>query len=494
MAKLKKITAVITSVILLSASLLTLFAYATTTNIRYFERGQLNGGDNPTYYIIDKDNRTLYITGNGYQNAMTPDYPSADQGPFAGRTDITKVVIEEDVARVGDYVCANLTSVDTLEIQSNLLSSSSNMSAKAMIGCTNLRNIQADSSLISTTVLLNVIKGALNIASGNWLSLIGNGISVVQTGVNGDGSLANEVVHAMVNDYIMSGEEIFFGDLDQAVADCQAREQEVCYWENAYHHDYMSYTLHSETCLTDGEIEYVCVNCGDNFTIHFGLPLGHNYVTEVLYESSCTKEGVVRKVCSRCSDMVLSLTPAKGHTDGEWAMTVVPTHTSSGRFECYCADCNEVTKSIAVSFYAATYLKYKVNIDASANTAAEISSGLTTPGYYVNVIRDGVIMDDGERVGTGCEIYFSHLASYKVTEVDTVVLYGDVDGDGIIGSDDYSKISGYILGDSDLLPDGSAFRRAADLNGDGVVDAFDLSLIDLQLSGAKALDQTKPQY
>jgi len=491
---IKKPTAVFMSVIMLSLSVFTLFANATTAEIRYFERGILNDGENPTYYLVDKDNRTLYITGNGYQNAMTLDYPSEDQGPFAGRTDITRIVIEEDVAKVGDYVCANLKNVDTLEIQSNLLSSSSSMSSKAMIGCTSLRNIQADSSLVSTNVLLEVVKGALNIVSGNWLSLIRNGISVVSTGVSGDGSLSNEVVHAMVNDYIMTGEEIFFGDLDQAVYDCQQREQEPCYWENAYHHQYTSSVLHYESCLTDGETEYVCSVCGDNYTVHFGMPLGHNYVSEVLYESQCTKEGVSKAVCSRCSDTVISLIPAKGHTDGKWVLTVIPTRTSAGRVECLCKDCSEITKNSEINYYAATYIKYRVNLDAQSNTAAQVCDGLTTTGLLVYAVKDGVVMDDSEKVGTGSTIYSIQVSTKRVYEVDTAVLYGDVDGDGLINADDYSLMDEYVMGDSNKLPDGSAFRRAADLNGDGFVDAFDLSLLDLQISGARELDQTRAQY
>ena len=86
------------------------------------------------------------------------------------------------------------------------------MSSKAMIGCTGLRNIQADSSLISTNVLLEVIKGAVNIASANWLSLIKNGISVVQTGVNGDGAV--DAFDYFLQDGIISGERNFDQSVD----------------------------------------------------------------------------------------------------------------------------------------------------------------------------------------------------------------------------------------------------------------------------------------
>ena len=137
----KRVTALLLSAILMITCTLATAFPAFAEELRYFERGVLTDGTNTAYYVIDKDNKVLYITGDGNNNGRTPNYPSAAEGPFAGRTDITRIVIEEDVAKVGDYALSNLTKVDTLEVQSNLLSSSSSMSSKAIIGCTGLRHI-----------------------------------------------------------------------------------------------------------------------------------------------------------------------------------------------------------------------------------------------------------------------------------------------------------------------------------------------------------------
>jgi hypothetical protein len=479
---------------MLSMSLLSLCAYASTAELRYFERGILTDGTNTAYYIIDKDNKTLYITGDGVTNARTPDYPNADSGPFAGRTDITKIVIEENVERVGDYVCSNLKKVDTLEIQSNLLSSDSNMSSKAMIGCTSLRNIQADSSLISTNVLLELIKGALDIASGNWLSVISHGISIGQTGVNGDGSLSNEAVHAMVNDYIMTEEEIFLGDLDEAIALCQAREQEICYWDNAYHHQYESHISVQPSCTAGGEMMHTCAVCGSFYVEPYGDPIGHNYAYETLYEPSCTKEGISKGVCANCGDISFVSIPAKGHTEGKWVTIKLPTMTEKGTIQCNCADCGEFIRKVDVSISKSTYFKYKVGIDPTANTAAEVAAQHEAAGYASTAVKNKAIMADTDPVGTGCEIYVSYAARYAVTEIYTVVLYGDVNGDGLINDADYELLAGQISGADAPFENNSVYKRAADMNGDGTVDGFDLALLDLQISGDRALDQTRPQY
>lgn len=76
MKKLRKVISVILSVVMAVTSLLTLCAYASTANLRYFERGVLTDGQNTAYYLIDKDNRTLYLTGDGVTNARTPDSPT----------------------------------------------------------------------------------------------------------------------------------------------------------------------------------------------------------------------------------------------------------------------------------------------------------------------------------------------------------------------------------------------------------------------------------
>lgn len=467
--------------------------FASTADLRYFERGILSDGENTAYYVIDKDNKTLYLASDGVTNARTPDYPNAESGPFAGRTDVTKIVVEENVERVGDYVFANMTSVDTLEVQSNLLSSESNMSAKAMIGCTALRHIQGESSFLSTDVLLQVVKGALNVASGNWLSLALNGFNIIKTGLSGD-ALSDEVIHAMVNDYIMTGEEIFLGDLDEAVALCQAREQELCYWDNAYHHQYDSYVSSAPSCISDGEMMHTCSVCGSFYVERFGEPLGHDYVYETLYEESCTKEGISKGVCSRCGDIHFESIPAKGHTEGRWVMTVVPTMTDAGLIQNLCADCGEVISKTDVRINKSTYFKYKTGLNPSNNTASVVAGEYEQTGYASTAVKDGVIMDDSAPVGTGCEIYVSFAAGRQVKEIYTVVLYGDVDGDGVIGETDYEILSGQVFGTDEPMASNSVYRRAADLNFDGVVDGFDLALLDLQISGSKALDQSKPQY
>ncbi len=308
--------------------------------IRYFERGVLTDGTNTAYYIVDKDERVLYLTGDGISPARTPDYPSADEGPFAGRSDITRIVIENDVQRIGDYVFANIKSVDTLEIKPTLVSNTS-MSSKAMIGCTGLRTVQGDSSFVSTDVLVEVVKGAINAFSGNWLGLVSNVINVGKDGFTSDGNLPDETIDALIDDYINTGESIYFDDLSTAIDGYNERKQNPCYYDNTFHHSYIDSVTTAPGCTVEGVRTYICSFCGDTYTESVE-PLGHLYEEEVLYEPTCTKKGVKEYTCTRCGDVKLMPITATGHTP-EVIPAVEPSCSETGLTEgSRCSVCGEI--------------------------------------------------------------------------------------------------------------------------------------------------------
>lgn len=487
MKKAFKTFSVFMVLVLLFTTLCSVNIFADTTNLRYFERGVLTDGTNTAYYIIDKDNKTLYITGDGISNGRTPDYPNAESGPFAGRTDVTKIVIEEDVERVGDYVCANMTAVDTLEIQSNLLSSDSNMSSKAMIGCTGLRNIQADSSLVSTNVLLEVIKGAVNIASGNWLSLIRNGISVVQTGVNGDGSLDNETVKAMVNDYIMTNNEVFLGDLEQAITSYEERIANPCYYDNQYHHLYGRYVSTAPTCTQNGEYMYICSTC---YHTYYGVApaTGHTFTESVMFEPTCTQEGIMKHTCTTCGTKEFHEIAPLGHTDGEWVISEKPTRTKVGKAQLHCSVCDETIKQANVS--------YLVGLNINAHTVANLKAQNTNSSRALIILdQNGEVLPDSAKVGTGCIIkYVSATNPNTLYEVASVILYGDVNGDGLVNTTDKQLVYDEAFVAQGTIDNDSVYYIAADMNRDTVIDAFDCFLQDGVATGGRSFNQSVSPY
>ena len=337
--KIKKAISLILAVLLAFCSLSAgLIAFAAVDNPRYFQRGVLTDGTNTAYWIIDKDVKVLYLSGDGVTNARTPDYPNAESAPFNGRTDVTRIVIEEDVEYVGDYVFANMKSVDTIEIQSNLLSSENSISTKAFSGDTSIRNIQSDSEAISTNTLVNAVKAGVGIFTGNWLSVVTNVISAGSDIMSDDGTLGDTAVDAMVNDYITNGETVFLGDLEEVVEEYEYRIECPCYTNNAYHHNFTTEVVTAPDCTHEGLLSKYCTVCERTETE--AIPAtGHNYVEEVYLEPTCTKRGVMDCHCTVCGESTFSVIPALGH-NAISIPRIRPSCTSTGLTEgSYCSRC-----------------------------------------------------------------------------------------------------------------------------------------------------------
>ncbi len=116
-----------------------------------------------------------------------------------------------------------------------------------------------------------------------------------------------------------------------------------------------------------------------------------------------------------------------------------------------------------------------------ANTVSYCKAELNTAEMYV-VIKNinGVTLADSDLVGTGATItYYDRTTNAEVKTV-TVVLYGDVNGDGLVGTADKDTVMLKAVGAAEI--ENAWFSMAADVNRDGVVDAFDAALINLQIA------------
>ena len=113
--------------------------------------------------------------------------------------------------------------------------------------------------------------------------------------------------------------------------------------------------------------------------------------------------------------------------------------------------------------------------------------GLTDIEDYV-VYEGGVVEYEylGEYFGTGTVVNF--VVDGEVYESYTVIIFGDLNGDGVVDSYDYSVLAAIVNGDIEA-EEGSALYLAADLFVDGAVDAYDLSVISSYVNGDAEISQ-----
>ena len=123
-----------------------------------------------------------------------------------------------------------------------------------------------------------------------------------------------------------------------------------------------------------------------------------------------------------------------------------------------------------------------------ANTVADCKAELNTAEMYVEIKNiSGVALTDTDLVGTGATItYYDRTTNAEIKTV-TVVLYGDVDGDGLVGAADKDTVMLKTVGAAEI--ENVWFSLAADANRDGVVDAFDASQISLQAANNYTITQ-----
>ena len=123
------------------------------------------------------------------------------------------------------------------------------------------------------------------------------------------------------------------------------------------------------------------------------------------------------------------------------------------------------------------------------NTVIQLQNELETDDLYIKIQNvKGELLDEEALVGTGATITFYSRSENQVVRTVTVVLYGDVNGDGRIDETDDAVMKQAVVAFSPAF-ENQWFEKAADTNRDGAVDAFDASEIKLQLSGVRPILQ-----
>ena len=134
-------------------------------------------------------------------------------------------------------------------------------------------------------------------------------------------------------------------------------------------------------------------------------------------------------------------------------------------------------------------------IDTNTGFIYGLEEGMTKnlfAGSFVQVNGDGRLVYTyvNDSFGTGTVVELIDNVTGDTVAVYTIILFGDIDGDGYITAGDENLID--MVSSYQIELDGEPFVFAADLTQDGFVDAFDLNIISAATSYTTTINQTNP--
>ena len=250
---------------------------------------------------------------------------------------------------------------------------------------------------------------------------------------------------------------------------------------------------YSDTEANTNALTYVTT--GMTYTVETISHTEGKAVVENNVAPDCVNTGSYDTVvyCTVCGDEVsreTTVVDALGHTEGKWVVTKEAEVGVAGEETLYCAVCGDVIDTREIPAMRA-YFKAAEGSNIVVDKERGIIYGLEEFFYD---LEDYVDYEGGEveyeYFGTGTVVNF--IVDGEVYESYTVVIFGDLYGDGVVDLFDYSVLTAIINGDIEV-EEGTPLYLAADVNADSVVDGYDLSVISAYINGDTVISQVPPE-
>lgn len=198
-------------------------------------------------------------------------------------------------------------------------------------------------------------------------------------------------------------------------------------------------------------------------------------------ESTCKESGYSETKCTQCSEVLEAKVISKAEHSYKWNVETAPTATENGYKKQICSSCGAEsgeTETIPATGFEPTS---GIVVDYSSNTVYGLSAGISSLDNYTNIVVDGCkwFYEQGKYgFGTGSKAILKN-GDITVGEY-TILIYGDVNGDGWYDGEDAFLVNLIAKGMLDKDDVGEAIWTAADCNHDGEINEADVDL----LSGA----------
>lgn len=158
--------------------------------------------------------------------------------------------------------------------------------------------------------------------------------------------------------------------------------------------------------------------------------------------------------------------------------TIIIATSEDGKFKAYCS-----VKVVGIEALATA------SIDYDTGVITGLSSNLTSLDGYIEITDDSCSLKY-ETLGTDAIVYLTR--NDEVIDAYTVVLFGDVNGDGWYDGQDAVLVNMIANGMLTHEQVGEAVWMAADCNHDGNIDQADVDLLNQAGLLLSSVDQTKP--
>ncbi len=247
-------------------------------------------------------------------------------------------------------------------------------------------------------------------------------------------------------------------------------------------HSYGDWTeVKPASCTEKGSEKQTCATCGHE--VYRDIPTsGHNHVAKVT-PPTCTERGYTTHTCHCGDSYVDTYVKATGHS---YSTVVTPPTASEQGYTTYtCRHCGHSYRDnytdptgptkITSDYYTVTDTHLSKVVENT--TVKTLISHLAAGGIYT-VTKDGKTMDADALVGTGMQVNL--VRNGQVLHSVTVVVTGDVSGDGKITITDMLAVKAHVLKKTLLT---GVYLTAGDTSGDGSVTITDFIQIKAYILG-----------
>ena len=475
----------------------------------YFAAGDI--GNNITWYLYE-DNE-LCITGEGDMAS----YASAADAPWYNRKDkVESVVVSDGITLVGAYAFSsleNLTSVivsdSVTQIQKNAFSQCDSLNTvyifgydttlanNAFAGCYDA-NIYCHSGSTAHAyakrnnlayTLLDGDSAGFTVANGILIAYSGTATElVIPAGITAIGSNAfknnDTIVSVVLPDSVT---DIYTG----AFADCDSLERIIIP---------ESVTTIASTAFDNTDVIFACVE--NSYAHMYALEQGitceltnpvrgveltsHNEYVSINGTVQLTVGNVQNKgIIWNSTDETIALVDENGLVTARKAGVVVITATTTDGYKDFCL--------IRVVGITASLTSGTV-IDNENSYIYGLDAGLDSISDYIELADSGCTLEYdtlSDAIGTGS--ITNIVRDGEIVDSYTVIIFGDVDGNGWYDANDAFLVRMISNGLIDKSVLSSAAQRAADCNHDGLVNELDFEILNNASVLLDNIDQSATQ-